>query len=229
MTRSVRVAVLALLMSAAPAVAQVAPDLGEIRQRASLTADDRETGFNTAFSGPERTFSIYETGAAVNLPCGERRLPGAYRVGFWINHYAEYLNGRGSRRDVPGLYVSLDQMVLKEKADPEDTQGLGVFFRYARADEDTSEIYRFWSGGFQYQGLIAGRDADVLGFGFAHGRLAPDAGFTADHETIYEVYYSVQVSPWLAVSPHEQHVVNPGGDDGVEDATVVGVRIQASF
>jgi len=41
MTRSVRVAVLALLMSAAPAVAQVAPDLGEIRQKASLTADDR--------------------------------------------------------------------------------------------------------------------------------------------------------------------------------------------
>ncbi|MFO8014883.1 MAG: carbohydrate porin [Phycisphaerae bacterium] len=196
---------------------------------ADAEADARETGFNTAFSGPERAVSIYETGAAVDLPCGERRLPGAYRVGFWINHYAEYLDGRGSTRDVPGLYVSLDQMVLKENADPEDGQGLGAFFRYARADEEIREVYRFWSGGFQYRGLIAGRDEDVLGFGFAHGRLAPDAGFTADHETIYEVYYSIRVAPRLAVSPHVQHVVNPGGDDSVEDATVVGVRIQASF
>ncbi|MEA3366712.1 MAG: hypothetical protein U9R68_01210 [Planctomycetota bacterium] len=41
MTRFVQVVVLALLMAAAPAVAQVAPDLGEIRQKTSLTADDR--------------------------------------------------------------------------------------------------------------------------------------------------------------------------------------------
>jgi len=196
---------------------------------ADAEADNRETGFNTAFSGPERTFSIYETGATVDLPCGERRLPGAYRVGFWINHYAEYLDGRGARRDVPGLYVSLDQMILKEQADPEDDQGLGVFFRYACADVETSEVYRFWSGGFQYRGPIAARDADVLGFGFAQGRLARDAGFTADHETMLETYYSIQVAPWMAVSPHVQHVVNPGGDDAAEDATVVGVRVQVSF
>jgi len=196
---------------------------------ADAEADARETGFTTAFSGPERTFSIYETGAAVDLPCGERRLPGAYRVGFWVNHYAEYLDGRGSRRDVPGFYVSLDQMLLKEQADPEDEQGLGAFLRYAGADEDTSEVYRFWSGGVQYRGPFAGRDEDVLGVGFGYGRLAPDAGFTADHETILETYYSIQVTPWLAVSPHVQHVVNPGGDDAVDDATVLGVRVQASF
>jgi hypothetical protein len=41
MTRSVQVAVLALLVWPAIAVAQVAPDLGEIRQKSSLTASDR--------------------------------------------------------------------------------------------------------------------------------------------------------------------------------------------
>ncbi|MFO8014045.1 MAG: hypothetical protein R6X20_12160 [Phycisphaerae bacterium] len=41
MTRSVEVSVLALLVLPALAVAQVAPDLGEIRQKASLTESDR--------------------------------------------------------------------------------------------------------------------------------------------------------------------------------------------
>jgi len=197
---------------------------------ADAQADARETGFNTAFSDEDYVVSIYEGGVTPVLRSANGPLQGVWRVGFWVDHPPKaYLDGSGSKRDDTGLYVSCDQMLWRETADPEDAQGLGWFARYGRADARLNEIRHFWSTGFQYQGLIRGRDDDVLGFGVARARLSGDAGYSARHETLYEFYYRAQVAPWLAVGPHVQHVVHPGGDSSVGDATVVGVRVQASF
>lgn len=195
---------------------------------ADAQADARETGFNTAFHGPDYFFSIYETGFVPHLPSPAGALAGAYRVGFWYDPQPkDRLDGTGSRRDDIGLYVSCDQMLLRENRD--DEQGLGVFARWGMADADVNAIRQFVSVGAQYQGLIPGRHEDVLGLGVARGWLSDDADPRTDREIVLELYYNVQVAPWLSITPDVQYVCSPAGDAGAGDAMVVGVRIQVSF
>ena len=44
-----------------------------------------------------------------------------------------------------------------------------------------------------------------------------------------EGYWSVELTPWLVVSPNVQVIRHPGGDRSVKDAVVVGCRVQAAF
>jgi len=192
-------------------------------------ADAREAGFNTAFHDEDYSFSIFETGVTPQLPSGNGPLQGAYRVGFWYDPQDKDKHDGGVKRDDMGFYLSFDQMLLKESSESEDCQGLGLFARYGWADKDVSEIKCFWSVGAQYQGLIPTRDDDLLGFGVAQGVLVGDAGFTTDHETAMELYYNAAITPWLSISPSLQYIFNPGGDRTVDDAVVLGFRVQMSL
>jgi porin len=196
---------------------------------ADAQADARETGFNTAFRDEDYFLSIYEAGCVADWPSGRGPLRGTYRAGLWYDPQPkDRLDGTGSERDDLGFYASCDQVLLRESDDPDDAQGLGLFARFGWADEDLNEIRRFWSAGLQYQGAIPGRDDDVCAVGVAQGRLSRDAGFAEGHETVIEAYYRVAVAPWLDLTPSVQHVINPGGG-GTDDATLVGLRFQASF
>ena len=53
-----------------------------------------------------------------------------------------------------------------------------------------------------------------------------NAGYTTDNETVFETYYNIAVSPWLHISPDIQYIASPGGDKTVDDAIVIGVRVQ---
>jgi len=193
-------------------------------------ADARQTGFRTTFHDEDYFFSIFETGVVRHLPSANGDLPGAYRVGFWYDPQPkDRFDGRGTRRDDMGLYMTVDQSIFKENDDAEDTQGLGVFARYGAARSDVNEIRHFWSTGAQYQGLISGRDDDVLGFGVARGHLSSRAGFTSSQETAMELYYNARITPWLNVSPSVQYIFSPGGDHDVDDAVIAGIRLQISF
>jgi carbohydrate-selective porin OprB len=87
----------------------------------------------------------------------------------------------------------------------------------------------FWSVGGQYQGPIPTRDGDVLGIGFARGRLVADAGFEKEHESVLEIYYNCQLTGWCQLTPSIQYVWNPGGAGDVGNAVVLGVRLQVSL
>ena len=196
---------------------------------ADAQADARETGFNTTFHDEDYFFSIFETGVAPRLPSAKGPLQGTYRVGFWYDPQDKDKHNGGVKRDDMGFYLSFDQMVVKENADEDDSQGLGLFARYGWADKDVSEIKCFWSAGAQYQGLIPTRNDDVLGLGVAQGRLVENAGFTEERETAMELYYNAAVTPWLSISPSVQYIVHPGGSNAVGDAIVLGFRAQMSF
>ncbi len=195
-------------------------------------ADARETGFNTAFKREDYFFYVFETGIAPMLDSANGPMPGAYRVGLW-NDPQPKVNSDGSEnyRDDVGFYLSFDQMFFKENDSVEDSQGLGAFFRYGHASAKTNDVTNFWSVGFQYQGLLDGRDDDVLGAGYAQGSFANSASTTYpdDSESVLEAYYNVQVAPWFNLSPVLQYVVNPGGSGTAKDATVFGLRAQWTF
>lgn len=208
---------------------------------ADADARNSQTGFDTAYHGPDNFFSIYEVGFTPTWETSWGRLPGSYRAGLWYDPRAKevfFEDRYGFRRSVPfqrddvGFYVGFDQVVFREQPhDPEDEQGFGLFARYGYAHSNVNEIENFWSVGGQYQGLIPTRDEDVLAFGVASGILSDKltrVGRNPQHETVLETYYRIQVFPWLTVSPDFQWILRPGGEDG-RDAFVYGLRVQMSF
>lgn len=195
-------------------------------------ADGRETGLRTAFHDQDYFFYVFETGITPQFASANGPLQGAYRAGVWYDPQPK-ANSDAARmyRDDVGFYLSCDQMLLKESNDPEDSQGLGVFGRYGHANSRRNDLTNFWSIGFQYQGLIDGRDDDVLGVGYAQGFFSDKASVTYvdDSESVIELYYNAQVSPWLNITPNIQYITNPGGGGATKDAVVVGIRAQMAF
>jgi porin len=195
-------------------------------------ADGRETGFRTAFHGEDYFFYAVETAVRIELHSPRGPLPGTTRLGVWYDPQPKACSdGESEYRDDTGFYAGVDQMLLKENDDPQDGQGLGLFGRCGWADDRCNDVCHFWSLGFQYQGLLPGRDDDVLGVGFAQGVFTDEASapFTADAESVWELYYSLVATEWAVISPGVQYVAHPGGDSAVGDAIIAGVRAQIAF
>lgn len=199
---------------------------------ADAQADLRETGFRTTFYGPDYFFYILETGITPQFDSAKGPLQGAYRLGLWYDPQPKAnSDSANTSRDDVGFYITCDQMLIRENDDPEDSQGIGAFFRYGHADSRRNDITDFWSFGFQYQGMFENRDDDMLGFGFAQGFFSDyaSATYTDDYESALELYYNARLTPWLNISPSIQYIANPGGDKTARDAVVLGVRAQMTF
>jgi len=186
--------------------------------------DNRETGFRTALHEEDYFFYALETGITAGS--------GNYRVGLW-NDPQPKANSDGTKnyRDDLGVYTSCDWMLHKENSDPEDSQGLGTFFRYGYAPSKKNDTTNFFSLGLQYQGLFVGRDDDVFGLAYAHGVFANTAASTypEDYEAVYEAYYNARITPWFVFGPSIQYVANPGGVKTAKDAVLFGLRAQMTF
>lgn len=194
--------------------------------------DFRETGFRTTFNDEDYFFYVTETGVTPVFNSDNGPLQGAYRVGVWNDPQPKANSDSiNNYRDDVGFYLSCDQMLTKENSDTNDNQGLGMFVRYGYADGQRNDITNFWSVGFQYQGLIEGRDRDILGVGFAQGIFSDGASVTyaEDHENALELYYDIQFAPWMNFSTGMQYIANPGGAKGVSDAIVFEMRTQMFF
>lgn len=199
---------------------------------ADAQTDARETGFRTTFHKEDYFFYIFETGIAPMLDYTNGPLQGTYRIGLWNDPQPKaHSDGSKNYRDDIGFYLSCDQMLAKENTSPDDTQGLGTFFRYGYASSKRNDVTNFWSIGLQYQGLWDTRDDDLLGIGFAKGIFSnsADTTYTDDYEDVFEIYYNAQVNSWLNISPSIQYIANPGGNQAVSDAVVLGLRAQMVF
>lgn len=194
-----------------------------------------------ALHGPGNYIGYWEFGLTPKLDGPNGKLPGNYRFGFHYDPrdglvYRDTLGGVRSRPlqgDDVGFYASFDQLLWKENDDPKDKQGLGAFFRYGFAHRDINQTAHFWSTGASYQGLIPKRDQDVLAFGVGQSilssQLREEMNPLVDRETVYEVYYAIQVAPWLIVSPDIQVITNPGGLKTARDALIGGIRAKISL
>lgn len=194
---------------------------------ADAEADGRTTGFHTALHDDPHYFYIAEVGLASSWT--EEDLPGQYRFGLWYDPQPKSYTGAATEyRDDLGFYTSMDQMLTAEEANGE--QGLGVFFRYGYADDKRNDMQHFYSFGAQYQGLFDGRDYDVLGVGYANGRIGDQASlaYSQNHEGVVEAYYSAEVTESIHLTPDVQYIINPGAND-VSEALVAGVRLQVDF
>lgn len=204
-------------------------------------AEDRRTGFDTAFHGPDRATVFWELGLTRRFTSAHGELPGHYMVGSWydpgpkkvfFDTQDDRLSARDRNDDV-GFYFGFDQMLWKKNDDPADVQGLSVFGRYGTAHDDVNLIEHFWSTGAQYVGLIPTRQNDTLGLALAQSilsdRYRAEIDSRADRETVYELYYAIRLTPWCTISPDFQYVTNAGGRKDDPHAMVAGVRVRVCF
>ena len=134
-----------------------------------------------------------------------------------------------------GFYLIAEKTLLTEKG---DGQGLGGFVQLGWADDDWNQIAQYWGVGFNYTGLIPGRDKDSAGIAVASARNGDK--FTnfmnnielvpVEHtETAIELTYRAELRPWLHVQPDFQYIINPGMDPSLKNAFQAGARVEVAF
>ena len=164
-----------------------------------------------------------------------------YAFGYW-QYTAKFPDlvdfdtpGNPAQRKNRGWYALAERTVYQEKADP--NQGLTLFARFGFAEDDINQTDYGVQAGFSYKGLIDGRDNDIFGVGVAiahngskFNNLAIASGTPVERqETTWEASYRVQVTPWLAIQPDLQYIVNPATDPTRDNAWVAGVRFELTF
>jgi porin len=148
-----------------------------------------------------------------------------------------------------GIYVVADRMFWRAA---DKSQSLSGFVRAGAAPSDRNQVSFYADGGLGYTGLIPGRAQDTFTFGVAYARISGDAsdldrdqrlfgtpGYPVrDQETVFELSYLAQITPWLILQPDIQYISHPGGSvpnpnnasgGAISDALVVGIRASIAF
>ena len=194
---------------------------------------DNQHGTTWRFNGG--ALALAEVAYTHNSGKDETGLKGVYKLGAFYHSgdFDDFRAETGSHNGDYGAYVIADQQLWR-KAGSKD-QGLSGFLRVGAAPADRNTVPFYGDAGFNYNGLIPGRDKDVAGVGISYTSLKDSDNqnsktvFTSHHETILEVTYKVVVREWLYVQPDFQYIFTPDGDRNTEGAFVAGLRFNLTF
>ena len=135
-----------------------------------------------------------------------------------------------NRRD-KGIYILADW-----KWNPNANkmyQQLSIFSRVGIADNEVSRFKSYFGGGVTFQGLIPGDQNGLIGFSVAstqdsklYRRIHGDGHSS---ETALEWSYLTQVISWLNVQPDLQYVISPGAEPNIDNAWVLGLRVDVTL
>jgi len=192
-------------------------------------AEKNHNGLRLRLNSKEGALVIGEVGLHRGQEEGASALPGYLKLGAWL-HTADFddTSGGSAHGENYGIYLIADQMLYRENED----QGLRAFVQIGGAPEDRNEVSFFLGAGVTYRGLFNGRDEDELGLAFGHariGRSLRSADGRDSAETVIELTYKIQITPWFAIQPDLQYVINPGADPALKNAMVGLVRFEISF
>ena len=218
----------------------------------------------TTFSFDGGAFWIGEAQYQVNQGKDATGLAAAYKLGMWYHSgdFADQRLGLDAAGNIAllatapeqqlfrhsnwGIYGLVDQMLWRGK-----DASVSVFARGGVAPSDRNLVSWYVDGGIGFKGLLPGRANDTLTFGVAHSHISRDAAeFDRDtlalngppypirsDETVFELSYIAQLTPWWTLQPDVQYIARPGGNvpDPIDptrtigDAWVVGARTTIAF
>ncbi len=183
-----------------------------------------ENGPRTLFGPPADLYLIGEAG----LLWDKAGKTGRLGLGVW-HHTGTFDKFTGGTTDgATGFYLTFDQTLIRENPDQaDDAQGLGMFIICDHAQESIIDIDNHIAAGLAYTGLLPNRDNDVVGAGVTCAHLSDHAGFEHDAETTVEAFYKLQITPWFAVQPDLQYVIDPATAN--HDALVGTLRLAITF
>lgn len=134
--------------------------------------------------------------------------------------------GPSEREGGAGAYL-LGQRELWRHED--GIRGLSAFARLGIAEEEVGPFDAYLGGGLVYHGLLPGERVDQLGLAVAAGRFGgrtrrAESPGLEPWEVSIELTWQVPVTEHLFVQPEVQWIMDPGGDPGLDDAWVLGMR-----
>jgi porin len=130
------------------------------------------------------------------------------------------------------IYAGGDQYLVQFAEDP--SRGYGLFGRASISDGNPTPLRYFLSAGLGGYSPLGRTRGDKFGLGWYYVGASnefgpiPQALFAPRDGTGVELFYSLQATRWLAISPDVQYI-KPEVSALAEDAFVYGVRINAMF
>ena len=130
------------------------------------------------------------------------------------------------------FWYDFDQFLYTSPEDP--NQGFGLFGGFGWSNGVMNPVAEFYDFGVGGKGLVPKRPHDRYGVGYYYLNVSNDfpALLRANAEQGIEMFYNIEVFPWLHLTPDLQLIVDPGGDTGAHarnPAIVYGLRMQMSF
>jgi porin len=184
-------------------------------------------GPSTLFGPPSDLFVVGEVGLRHHEGDGE--MPGRVGIGAF-HHSGDFVRSDGvGTSSARGYYAVADQLVWRP--DATGVRGIGVFAQYGYADPDVSVIEHYAGIGATWTGPFGDRLDDACGIGVAWARFRDvrNDGVRGGGEIAIEVFYTLQVTPWLRVKPDLQYIHDPSGDPTIADALVATLRVAIDF
>jgi porin len=145
-----------------------------------------------------------------------------------------------------GIYGVIDQMLWRS-----GPASISVFTRGGFAPSDRNLVSWYVDGGIGFKGLLASRPDDTLTFGVAHSHISKHAAALdrdmlalsgtpypiRNAETVFELSYIAQITPWWSIQPDVQYIVRPGGNvpdpsdpnRSIGNAFLIGARTTLTF
>jgi len=205
----------------------------------------------TLFRTGDGVFAIGEVQAAFHGGKDAKAPPITLKAGYWFHNkatpnqffatdgltaVAQAAAGSSIARENWSAYAVADATLL---TGPGGKGGLLAFARAAMSPAGRSPVSLELAGGLAYKGPFV-RDDDQAGLAVTAVRTGRQHGtdgtqFKVDgYESVVELSYQAQVTPWLQVQPDAQYVINPGSGipypgHRVGSAAVFGVRTIAAF
>ncbi len=162
-----------------------------------------------------------------------REFFGAWRMGLGAFSYSADFEairetdatGNPVRRDGNAGWYGFAEGATNTDADGRSTS---AFIRLGTANGALNPFDRYFGAGMVMSGFVPHRPDDQVGISMAMARCSADfraAAGAESHETAFEFTYVLRISDILQVQPDLQYILNPGADPGLENALVIGVRL----
>ncbi len=175
------------------------------------------------------------------LLIAEGGIEGDRKLAFGVWRYTQSqddireLDGLGNpvQRDAQGAYLAYEQPLN----DAQGPRAARAFLRIGISDGETTAFAGGWQAGLLVERVFESRPDSAFSFGANQGILTDgyrhnqiDLGASmANAEAQIEVTYSDKLTPYLTLQPDLQWIRRPGGDRGIEDALVVGLRVSVEL
>ena len=195
-------------------------DLGAALELNVSSFSIRGVAMNTKFEDGEDSFKNYnyyalQIGYAIETALGK----GNYRVfGFTTSKSFTDWNETGEE-NLQGVGISADQQL---------SSIIGVFARISWQDDaaviDHQDVY---SGGFNINGTLWGRESDEIGIGYAY--LTGSDKCDLDSTNAFETYARVNVSKFSDLTLDIQYIDDNLKHDDDRDGMIYGIRMNAYF
>lgn len=191
-------------------------------------------GFEYSLNAQTGFTFLTEARASWGVAGKSTTLPGSIKPGAWFQtgESADPLSAQTSAGNF-GIYAVLDQMLLREKGD----EGLGFFGRVSFAPPDRNVYSFYFDTGFTYRGLVPGRDGDTAGIALGFGKTTPgwereisaSGGIPGGSQTVLEVTYQIEITPWFLLQPDLQFLIQPAGQSDLPNSLALGARATLVF